>query len=63
MVVTGGSYLSQSQLDLTFGLGDAAAVDEVVVRWPSGAVQTVAAPAADRRLVIREDGGPAARER
>ena len=63
MVVTGGSYLSQSQLDLTFGLGDAAAVDEVVVRWPSGAVQTVAAPTADRRLVIREDGGPAARER
>jgi hypothetical protein len=37
-------YLSQSDLPLTFGLGPSATVRSLVVRWPSGAVQTVAAP-------------------
>ena len=33
--VTGGrGYLSQSELSLTVGLGDAAKVDRVTVRWP-----------------------------
>jgi hypothetical protein len=34
--VTGGSYLSQSTRTLHFGLGAAARVDDVVVRWPDG---------------------------
>jgi hypothetical protein len=34
-------YLSQSQLPLTFGLGDATAVERITVRWPSGAEQVV----------------------
>jgi hypothetical protein len=33
-VRTGSSYLSQSELILTFGLGSAAALDDVVVEWP-----------------------------
>ena len=32
-------YLSQSSLPLYFGLGDAAQVDAVEVRWPSGKTQ------------------------
>lgn len=32
-------YLSQSQMPLYFGLGDAAEIREVQVTWPSGAVQ------------------------
>jgi len=39
MVRTGGSYLSQGELTLTFGLGTAARADEVIVRWPDGAEQ------------------------
>lgn len=33
---TGGSYLSQHEGVLTFGLGRASKADSVVVRWPSG---------------------------
>jgi hypothetical protein len=39
MVKTGSSYLSQSEMTLTFGLGQRAAADRVVVQWPSGAAQ------------------------
>lgn len=43
--VSGGNgYAGQSSLRLHFGLGDAARVDSVEVRWPSGRVETIAAP-------------------
>lgn len=54
LVRTGGSYLSQSQLEPVFGLGGARRVDRIVVRWPSGAVQTVTDVAVNQRLEIRE---------
>ncbi len=38
-VKTGSSYLSQSELALTFGLGPRDSAARVVVAWPSGAVQ------------------------
>ena len=38
MVRAGHSYLSQSELALTFGLGDVESVDVVEARWPSGAI-------------------------
>jgi enediyne biosynthesis protein E4 len=53
-VHTGGSYLSQSQVDPTFGLGDAKAVERVVVRWPSGTRQTLTRLAVNQRLTIVE---------
>lgn len=37
---SGGSYLSQSELTLTFGLGAAAEAETVRVRWPGGAEQS-----------------------
>src|SRR6185436_11834890 len=37
MVRTGSSYLSQSELPVTFGLGAADAIGELTVAWPSGA--------------------------
>ena len=39
MVKTGSSYLSQSELTLTFGLGPRDAANKIVVEWASGAVQ------------------------
>jgi len=33
------SYLSQSELPVTFGLGGASRVDEVTIAWPDGKVQ------------------------
>ena len=38
-VKTGSSYLSQSELTLTFGLGPRDSASRIVVDWPSGAVQ------------------------
>jgi hypothetical protein len=37
MVKTGSSYLSQSELPLTFGVGRRETVERVTVEWPSGA--------------------------
>ena len=39
MVRSGGSYLSQSELPVTFGLGRNDAADKVIVHWPSGRVE------------------------
>jgi enediyne biosynthesis protein E4 len=36
MVKTGSSYLSQSELPLTFGLGKRDQVERIVIQWPSG---------------------------
>ena len=36
LVKTGSSYLSQSELPVTFGLGRAARADRVVIEWPGG---------------------------
>ena len=38
-VFGGGSYLSQSEFPLYFGLGDASKIDRVEVRWPNGGTQ------------------------
>ncbi len=39
MVKSGSSYLSQSELPLTFGLGMRDTVKRVVIRWPSGRLE------------------------
>ncbi len=35
------SYLSSVELPLTFGLGKADKVDELIITWPSGKVTTL----------------------
>jgi hypothetical protein len=57
IVKTGSSYLSQSELPLTFGLGGAAAVDEVRVTWPSGRVDVTGRVNANQSIAIREGAG------
>jgi hypothetical protein len=55
------SFESASDPRLFFGLGSASRVDSVVVRWPSGKVDTVTGEAADQELVIEEGKGVTAR--
>lgn len=51
------SYLSQVELPLTFGLGDADSVDRVVIHWSDGSEQELPAPAIDQSHVIEWDAG------
>ena len=39
MVRSGSSYLSQSELPVTFGLGKRDSIDRAVIRWPNGRVE------------------------
>ncbi len=55
-VRSGGSYLSQSDLSLHFGLGSAAVMDKVSVLWPDGKRQEFAGVAANRFLLLEEGG-------
>ena len=54
MSSTASSYQSSSDRRVHFGLGEAASVRRVEVRWPSGTVQAVTGVAADRVLEIVE---------
>ena len=48
------SYLSQSELPVTFGLGSAEKVDDIEITWPGGAKQRVPTPALDQTTVVVE---------
>ncbi len=54
MLRSGSSYLSQSELVLTFGLGSHAVADSIEVRWPSGAVDRLTNVKADQVIVVEE---------
>ena len=58
----GGSYISQNDLRVHFGLGDAARVDRLEVRWPSGLEERFAELAVDRIHTLAEGSGTAVRE-
>ena len=45
-------YLTQIELPLTFGLGDAGTVDALRVDWPDGAARTLKNLAADRAVAV-----------
>jgi hypothetical protein len=53
----GGSYLSQNDLRLHFGLGTAKKMESVEIRWPNGAVETLENVAADATYTIVEGSG------
>jgi hypothetical protein len=53
--IDGGSgFAAQNQRRVHFGLGAHAGVDSVVVRWPSGVVQTIPSPAVDTLHALAE---------
>lgn len=56
-VRSGGGYCSSHDLRVHFGLGAQARVDEVEIRWPSGAVEHLTNLPTDRIVTVREGAG------
>jgi len=57
MMRSGSSYLSQSELVLTFGLGPKPLASSIEVRWPSGQVDKLDRVAADQTITVQEGKG------
>jgi hypothetical protein len=53
-VTTSSGYMSSSDPRLHFGLGSAAAIDRIEIRWPSGIQQVLTYQAGDRQITIDE---------
>ena len=56
-VLSGSSYISQSDLRQHFGLGTTPRVDEIEVRWASGQIDRVANVKVDQFIGIEEGRG------
>lgn len=56
-VHSGGSYLSQNDLRIHFGLGAAAKIDKVEIHWPSGFTENLTNVAADHHYNVLEGKG------
>ena len=57
LVKGGSSYLSQSELPLTFGLGKRDKVDRLVIDWPSGGTEEYSNLGAGRAYECVESKG------
>ena len=55
-VSSGGSYCSQSELTVTFGLGAMPPPERAVIQWPSGTVQEIKPIDVNRSYTIIESG-------
>ena len=56
-VRSGDGFISQSDLRLHFGLGNASKAEKVQIRWPSGLVETLSALPANNYYLVREGSG------
>ena len=56
-VRSGSSYISNNDMRVHFGLGSAAKIDWVEIRWPSGLTERFANPAVDHIQDFREGSG------
>ncbi|HET9410069.1 MAG TPA: CRTAC1 family protein [Candidatus Sulfotelmatobacter sp.] len=57
MLRSGSSYLAQSELVLTFGLGQQSKVDVVEIEWPSGQIDKLTNIDAGRTVTVQEGKG------
>ena len=53
-VIAGSSYLSMDSIDLEFGVEVATIVDEIVILWPSGRIQTLENVPVDQVTTVTE---------
>jgi hypothetical protein len=56
-LVSGGSYLSQNDLRIHFGLGKHERVDRIEITWPGGKTEELTSLPADRFYSVREGAG------
>jgi hypothetical protein len=56
-VRSGGSYISQNDLRVHFGLGKAEKVDVLEIRWPSGQVDTLKDVKPNQLIYVKEGEG------
>ena len=56
-VRSGGSYYSQSDLRVHFGLGQNQRVKTVEIRWPSGQIDTLMDLAVNQLITVKEGTG------
>jgi hypothetical protein len=56
-VRSGGSYISQNDMRLHFGLEKRAKIDLIEIRWPSGVVDKITNLNANKLLTVREGRG------
>jgi len=56
--ISESGYLSQNDPRPHFGLGKNTEVDRLIIRWPSGTVQTLEHVKADQILTVKEPEGP-----
>jgi hypothetical protein len=54
---SGGSYASQNDQTVHFGLGAATSVQKLEIRWPDGAMESVSVRGVDQKLTIAEGKG------
>jgi len=57
MLRSGSSYLSASELILTFGLGSQTKADVIEIQWPSGQVDKLANVNAGQTITVQEAKG------
>ena len=57
LVRSGSSYLSQSELPVTFGLGKRDKIERVVIDWPSGRTEEFKELAAGKTYEVTESKG------
>lgn len=55
-VRSGGSYISQNDLRIHFGLAEKTSIDLIEIRWPSGTVDQLRNVAADQFIRVQEGG-------
>jgi hypothetical protein len=56
-VRSGGSYLSESDRRVHFGLGAETRVDALEISWPAGAKEQLGPIDADRFVTVKEGSG------
>ena len=56
-VRSGGSWISQNDLRLHFGLGSALHADEITLRWPGGQVDMLRDIPSDQIIIVKEGKG------
>jgi len=57
LITSGRSYLSQLEFPVTFGLGSASKIDNLIITWPGGQRQSVKPDGVDKAITITQTTG------